>query len=97
MVTIGELICLCFFTLYSTHLQDLQEVTQDVHYENYRSERLAKGVAVNRKNANQTNSSAPANGGEQMGVDKEKILQVFFRFLGQTFISILNAKCYYLL
>ena len=75
MVTIGELICLCFFTLYSTHLQDLQEVTQDVHYENYRSERLAKGVAVNRKNAGKSNSSAPTNGNEQ-GVDKEKILQV---------------------
>lgn len=28
----------------STHMQDLQEVTQEVHYENYRSERLAKGV-----------------------------------------------------
>lgn len=30
-------------------MQDLQEVTQEVHYENYRSERLAKGV----KKANQ--------------------------------------------
>ncbi|XP_077996112.1 septin-2B-like [Glandiceps talaboti] len=26
-----------------THMQDLQEVTQDVHYENFRSEKLAKG------------------------------------------------------
>jgi septin 2 len=25
-------------------MQDLQEVTQEVHYENYRSERLAKGA-----------------------------------------------------
>lgn len=25
-------------------MQDLQEVTQEVHYENYRSERLAKNV-----------------------------------------------------
>ena len=30
-------------------MQDLQEVTQEVHYENYRSERLAKSV---RKNTN---------------------------------------------
>lgn len=30
----------------STHMQDLQEVTQEVHYENYRSERLAKGAPV---------------------------------------------------
>ncbi|KAK7075926.1 septin 2 [Halocaridina rubra] len=29
--------------LLGTHMQDLTEVTQDVHYENYRSERLAKG------------------------------------------------------
>lgn len=28
-------------------MQDLQEVTQEVHYENYRSERLAKGRKEN--------------------------------------------------
>jgi len=27
-----------------THMQDLQEVTHDVHYENFRSERLARGL-----------------------------------------------------
>lgn len=32
-----------------THMQDLQEVTQEVHYENYRSERLAKGVPVPKR------------------------------------------------
>lgn len=26
-----------------THMQDLQEVTQDLHYENFRSERLKRG------------------------------------------------------
>uniref|UniRef100_A0A182QGP8 Septin n=1 Tax=Anopheles farauti TaxID=69004 RepID=A0A182QGP8_9DIPT len=36
-------------TMLITHMQDLQEVTQEVHYENYRSERLAKSV---RKNTN---------------------------------------------
>lgn len=30
-------------------MQDLQEVTQEVHYENYRSERLAKGVPVPKR------------------------------------------------
>merc|ERR1712002_855257 len=29
-----------------THMQDLQEVTHDVHYENFRSERLAKGAGA---------------------------------------------------
>lgn len=33
-------------------MQDLQEVTQEVHYENYRSERLAKGVRQNGKTIN---------------------------------------------
>ncbi|CAG2061652.1 unnamed protein product [Timema podura] len=32
-----------------THMQDLQEVTQEVHYENYRSERLAKGAPVPKR------------------------------------------------
>lgn len=31
------------FIAFSTHMQDLTEVTQEVHYENYRSDRLAKG------------------------------------------------------
>jgi len=30
-------------------MQDLQEVTQEVHYENYRSERLAKNGSVPKK------------------------------------------------
>lgn len=29
-------------TMLITHMQDLQEVTHDVHYENYRSQRLAR-------------------------------------------------------
>uniref|UniRef100_A0A8C3QCU4 Uncharacterized protein n=7 Tax=Passeriformes TaxID=9126 RepID=A0A8C3QCU4_GEOPR len=33
-------------TMLITHMQDLQEVTQDLHYENFRSERLKRG---NRK------------------------------------------------
>lgn len=33
-------------------MQDLQEVTQEVHYENYRSDRLAKGVRQNGKTTN---------------------------------------------
>ncbi|XP_046979912.1 septin-1 [Schistocerca americana] len=36
-------------TMLITHMQDLQEVTQEVHYENYRSERLAKGASVPKR------------------------------------------------
>lgn len=49
-------------------MQDLQEVTQEVHYENYRSERLAKGV---KKNTNSKDDDALTNGN---GVDKDRIL-----------------------
>jgi len=34
-----------------THMQDLQEVTHDVHYENFRSERLARGGGATAKPA----------------------------------------------
>jgi len=62
-------------TMLITHLQDLQEVTQDVHYENYRSERLAKGVAVTRNKPSGPGSNNASNGqGEP--ADKERILQV---------------------
>lgn len=58
-------------TMLITHMQDLQEVTQEVHYENYRSERLAKGVKKN----------GVANGKEEVATtpliiaDKDRILQ----------------------
>jgi len=61
-------------TMLITHMQDLQEVTQDVHYENYRSERLAKGVASQRK-ASASNSAAPIASSEQTSDNKEHILQ----------------------
>lgn len=59
-----------FSSLYRrTHMQDLQEVTQEVHYENYRSERLAKGVKKNVVN-NKDEEPAPL-----IITDKDRILQ----------------------
>lgn len=46
-------------TMLITHMQDLQEVTHDVHYENYRSQRLARQNSAPPANAN----NATANGG----------------------------------
>lgn len=46
-------------------MQDLQEVTQEVHYENYRSERLAKGV---KKNVSKEDEPQTINS------DKDRIL-----------------------
>lgn len=50
-------------------MQDLQEVTQEVHYENYRSERLAKGV---KKTVSSKDDEAITNGNGV--VDKDRIL-----------------------
>lgn len=36
-------------TMLIAHMQDLQEVTQEIHYENFRSERIASGSAITRK------------------------------------------------
>lgn len=52
-------------------MQDLQEVTQEVHYENYRSERLAKGVKKNGiANGKEEAPTAPV-----INTDKDRILQ----------------------
>nr|CAD7411508.1 unnamed protein product [Timema poppensis] len=50
-----------------THMQDLQEVTQEVHYENYRSERLAKGAPVPKRQT--------LNLEEKQSGEKDRILQ----------------------
>lgn len=55
-------------TMLITHMQDLQEVTQEVHYENYRSERLAKGVKQNGQTKQQQEEQIAVNG------DKDRIL-----------------------
>ncbi len=47
-------------TMLITHMQDMQEVTHDVHYENYRSTKL------NNKNGNSASSAVP--------MDKDKML-----------------------
>ncbi|KAE8746939.1 hypothetical protein FOCC_FOCC006359 [Frankliniella occidentalis] len=54
-------------TMLITHMQDLQEVTQEVHYENYRSERLAKGAPMPKK--------VPSMDGAIIPAEKDRILQ----------------------
>ena len=34
--------------LYSAHMQDLQEITHEVHYENFRSEKMAAGSGARK-------------------------------------------------
>ena len=54
-----------------THMQDLQEVTHDVHYENFRSECLAKGgSATSASSSGGVAASNKTSGAE----DKDKVL-----------------------
>ncbi|GAB6027122.1 fork head transcription factor Sep1 [Chamberlinius hualienensis] len=53
-------------TMLITHMQDLQEVTQDVHYENFRSERLAKNPSARK--------GTPSTVEEKIS-EKDRILQ----------------------
>lgn len=55
-------------------MQDLQEVTQEVHYENYRSERLAKGVKKNGV-PNGTNGKEELPPAPLIISEKDRILQ----------------------
>lgn len=62
---------------FSTHMQDLQEVTQEVHYENYRSQRLAKSVRQNGKTTNGNGHLAKEEVFDEhdSNQDKDRILQ----------------------
>ncbi|CAO1363369.1 unnamed protein product [Diamesa hyperborea] len=61
-------------TMLITHMQDLQEVTQEVHYENYRSERLAKSARSNghSKNGNHIAKEEHFNDDDKDQILKEK-------------------------
>ncbi len=49
-------------TMLITHMQDLQEVTHDIHYENYRSQRLSKQNG-STNSASAAPGATPAAGG----------------------------------
>jgi len=53
-----------------THMQDLQEVTHDVHYENFRSDRLARGGSVSSTSSVQSSQAQTGKPGDQ----KDKML-----------------------
>lgn len=66
-------------TMLITHMQDLQEVTQEVHYENYRSERLAKSARkpttqLSAQAAPATNGNHAKNGVDEQLNEKDRIL-----------------------
>ncbi|XP_061653415.1 septin-2 isoform X1 [Phyllopteryx taeniolatus] len=60
-------------TMLITHMQDLQEVTQDLHYENFRSDRLKRSGRLSSHGY--VLPLSPANGPEPEEMDKDMILQ----------------------
>jgi septin 2 len=56
-------------------MQDLQEVTQEVHYENYRSERLAKATRANGKITNGNGHLAKEEVFDDDTNEKDRILK----------------------
>lgn len=64
-------------TMLITHMQDLQEVTQEVHYENYRSERLAKGIPapVPKRTTSLEDKAGAMNEKDRMLQEKEAELK----------------------
>ncbi|CAH2093900.1 unnamed protein product [Euphydryas editha] len=67
-------------TMLITHMQDLQEVTQEVHYENYRSERLARnGQIPKRHTSNESGLSESdtglTNGSNEDSTERERALR----------------------
>ncbi|BFZ04410.1 hypothetical protein BsWGS_07449 [Bradybaena similaris] len=62
-------------TMLITHMQDLQEVTQETHYENFRAEKLASGSTAKAKTGKPPAVSARVeNGGGDIS-DKERELR----------------------
>ena len=57
-----------------THMQDLQEVTHDVHYENFRSECLATGGSAASTSSGSSGAAAAASSGRGGPEDKDKVL-----------------------
>lgn len=56
-----------------THMQDLQEVTQEIHYENFRSEKMASG-GVTRKINRARNTTSDVYERDEMLTEKERQL-----------------------
>lgn len=57
-----------------THMQDMQDVTQEVHYENYRSERLAKGAPIPKRTTSLPEYEK-TNGTTESISEKDRILK----------------------
>ncbi|CAG9559134.1 unnamed protein product [Danaus chrysippus] len=58
-------------TMLITHMQDLQEVTQEVHYENYRSERLARNGQIPKRHTSTESGLSEADSGLTNGSNED--------------------------
>lgn len=62
-------------TMLITHMQDLQEVTQEIHYENFRAEKLAGGKVVKQRSSRSGIPQPDINDREQALAEKEAELR----------------------
>ncbi|XP_036369666.1 septin-2 isoform X1 [Octopus sinensis] len=62
-------------TMLITHMQDLQEVTQEIHYENFRAEKLAGGKVVKQRTSRSGVQQPEATDREQALMEKEAELR----------------------
>ncbi|XP_034828218.1 septin-1 [Maniola hyperantus] len=60
-------------TMLITHMQDLQEVTQEVHYENYRSERLARNGQIPKRHTSTESGLSESDSGLTNGSNEDAL------------------------
>jgi septin 2 len=74
-------------TMLITHMQDLQEVTQEIHYENYRSENLAKtggsSASAKRPRVSEHDKEDKLSEREKQLLEKERELQQMQQMLAK--------------
>ena len=83
------ILCLCC----STHMQDLQEVTQETHYENYRAEKLANGGMAPAKTSRRWVVSHTVGGGR--GVNSICLFWKLWVCAAKEIVWIENPGIYY--
>uniref|UniRef100_A0AAY4CAG4 Septin n=1 Tax=Denticeps clupeoides TaxID=299321 RepID=A0AAY4CAG4_9TELE len=70
-------------TMLVTHMQDLQEVTQDLHYENFRSERLKRAGSLSLHNTVLLSGTEEVMDKDQILMEKEAELRRMQQMIAQ--------------
>lgn len=71
-----QLLMCYFWIFYRAHMQDFQEVTQEILYENYRSERIASNSTATKKIKYTLGSWAYSNRSSSLLLDKYNSINI---------------------